>query len=779
MRKLDFIDWMKTMTQTKHHPQSWPIKAIRLTLVPLTLLAAYLGWRHIVVGHGAGVMDSICNLGETFNCDTVNTSQWSSLLGVPISFWALPIYAMMYQLSGRALESDVAGDKARRALFTLGIWNVLVSVVLGWISATELGTFCLFCISMYVLHGLLLAFIWLAGGRRPGLPAHPDLIRFGAVAAALMLTLSAGAIGYGRHLDQALLETISSGPAETEIGLESRDGSMVRLPKKTYDVSTAPHNWSVGPADATVEVIEFADFQCGYCRKLSHVMTEIQKRYSDKVRFSFRHFPMDKACNENMSKTHHPEACMAAMASQCAGRQGAFKAYHDQLFKNQKQLKTPDLLHYADAINLDVTAFAACLKDPTVGEEVLADVEAAAALNITGTPRTYVNGLEFRGAMSEGLLDAAIRVALGEAETTEAGTVRMVRHIVTDEALPAGPVEMVALELEGNAFYIDAVESAVNAEGAAVAEAGALPATRSWTAAKQACERAGKRLCSQAEWLTACQGAEPVDDDGDGQFVGDYIEGRLYPYADRYRKGLCNDSGNRERSKARTAGDMPGCRTPENIYDLTGNVQEWVGSDPTRAVLMGGHWYAEDKASCRQVNDTFGAGFVNATAGFRCCADAPPKLAKQPSAAISDAPPDVGNPIPIFLGDTPDGGTFDLASTAGKVTLVNFWATWCGPCRKELPALAKIYADFADRGFEIVAVNVDKEPAKARAFLKRNSLPFPVVLDPDATTLGRFHAVAMPTSILADQNGIILERQTGFSEKWAEQLRQQLEALLP
>jgi protein-disulfide isomerase len=755
------------------------MRAVRVTLVPLAFLAAYLGWRHIVVGHGVGVLESICNLGGAFDCDTVNTSRWSALGGVPISFWALPLYGALFLLTAPAVQATKRGAAARRGLFTLSAWNVLVSGFLGWVSATELGTFCIFCISMYVLHGLLLLFVLLAGGRSVGLPEGVDLRRSAGAAAILAVALGSFAIGFGRHLDAQLLEAIVTGPAETSVGLEARDGSMVRLPKKIYEVSSAKHNWSLGPSDATVEVIEFADFQCGYCRKLSHVMTEIQNRYAEKVRFSFRHFPMDQSCNDTMSKTHHPEACTAAIASQCAGRQGKFKPFHDQLYKNQKHLKTPDLLHYADSLDLDVTAFSQCLSDPTVLAEIKDDIAAAAALNITGTPRTYVNGLEFRGAMSEGLLDAAIRVALGDAETTEAGTVRMIRRIVTDEGLPAGPVAMVPIRLNETTVYIDAVESAVDAEGAAVAEVGALPATRSWNAANQACQRAGKRLCTQAEWLTACQGAAPVDDDGDGQLVGDYSEGRLYPYADRYRKGLCHDTGHRERSAPRQAGDMPGCRTPENIYDLTGNVQEWIGADPDHAVLVGGHWYAEDKASCRQVNDTFGIGFVNATAGFRCCADSPPALAKHPRAALSDAPPAVGNPLPVFQGPTPAGGTFDSASAAGKVTLVNFWATWCGPCRKELPALARIYADYNDRGFEIIAVNVDRDPAKARALLKRSPLPFPVVLDPEASTLGRFHAVAMPTSVLADQNGIIIERQTGFSEKWAEQLREQLETLLP
>jgi thiol-disulfide isomerase/thioredoxin len=224
---------------------------------------------------------------------------------------------------------------------------------------------------------------------------------------------------------------------------------------------------------------------------------------------------------------------------------------------------------------------------------------------------------------------------------------------------------------------------------------------------------------------------------------------------------------------------MPGCRTPEGIYDLAGNVQEWVGLDPEHAVLAGGHWYAEEKASCLQTNDNFGPGFANRTSGFRCCADSPPPFDTTAQVAVDEPAPDVGNPIPVFSGPTPEGGTFGTADTQGVVTLVNFWATWCTPCRRELPVLAQVHADFKDRGFQIIAVNVDKEPAKAKAYLARSPLPFPVVLDPDAVTLGRFHAVAMPTSVLADAQGIIIERHTGYTQAWVESLRVRLDTLLP
>jgi len=139
---------------------------------------------------------------------------------------------------------------------------------------------------------------------------------------------------------------------------------------------------------------------------------------------------------------------------------------------------------------------------------------------------------------------------------------------------------------------------------------------------------------------------------------------------------------------------------------------------------------------------------------------------------------EAGDPMPAFSGATPDGGTFDSSSLSGKVTLVNFWASWCGPCQREMPALKTLQADLEARGFTVVAVNVDRDSSKATRLLGRVQPNYPVVLDPNSEVMGAFDVMAMPTSVLVDRTGHVVMQHTGYSEDWFSELRAQIDAML-
>ncbi len=770
------------MDRTLDRP--WALQALLLVLAVAAGIAAYLGWAHIQLAHGAGAFESLCAVGETFDCDRVNTSRYAKLLGLPISLWALPVYAAMALLALRGRAADERGRKARGGLVLLAGWNVLVSVALGGISAAELGAFCLFCISLYVLHALALILVLIADReRRPALPAAADLVPALGLLGALTGAAYGGYHALAASLDAEVIAAIEAGADPVAATLdaprtETRDGGKVRLPPAEHEVVVRDWDQSWGPADAAVTVVEFADFECGYCRRLSHVMHTVRGQYLDRVRFVFKHFPMDKACNPHMRRTHHPDACEAAMAARCAGVQGQFDRYHDLLFRNQDHVDSASLRKHAQDLGLDLAAWQACLADPVQRAQLRQDIDDGKALGITGTPRTYVNGRMFKGAVSEAVLDAAIRVALGEAEAGDGGVVQTRREVIADKPLPKGPVTMVPLQVSGETVWIDAVEASLDDGGRAVSVAGVAPGQVSWHGARAACEAAGKRLCSAVEWRVACSGAEPIDDDSTGSALDDFLEGRLYPYSDHHRANWCYDGGNREKSKPRTTGRMAGCRSPEGVYDLAGNVAEWVGASAEQAALLGGHFYLGDKAHCGAIYDVFGAGLSNPTTGFRCCSDtADPQPIAEPR-ELATTRGGVGQPLPAFDGPGPGGGTVSSALLTGKVGLVNFWASWCGPCQKELPALAKLQRDLGNDDFLVLAVNVDRDPADALKIVSRSRFPFPVLMDADAALLGMFEVASMPTSVLVDRDGTVLDVHTGYSEEWMAELRTRITELI-
>ena len=107
-----------------------------------------------------------------------------------------------------------------------------------------------------------------------------------------------------------------------------------------------------------------------------------------------------------------------------------------------------------------------------------------------------------------------------------------------------------------------------------------------------------------------------------------------------------------------------------------------------------------------------------------------------------------------FAVPTPDGGALRLADLSGKVVMVNFWATWCPPCREEMPAIQKLYDRFKADGFVVVALSIDGEGRElVQPFLKEHKLSFPVGLDPTMRVVEAYGVRALPSTFLIDRHG--------------------------
>ena len=121
----------------------------------------------------------------------------------------------------------------------------------------------------------------------------------------------------------------------------------------------------------------------------------------------------------------------------------------------------------------------------------------------------------------------------------------------------------------------------------------------------------------------------------------------------------------------------------------------------------------------------------------------------------------------------------DLPGTAGQVVLVDFWASWCAPCKASFPAMAKIHADFAPRGLVIAAVSIDEKPALAAAFVKKQSPPFATLHDRELKLVKQVVVPTMPTSYLLDRTGKVRFVHEGFhGDATDKQVRQEIETLL-
>jgi len=127
------------------------------------------------------------------------------------------------------------------------------------------------------------------------------------------------------------------------------------------------------------------------------------------------------------------------------------------------------------------------------------------------------------------------------------------------------------------------------------------------------------------------------------------------------------------------------------------------------------------------------------------------------------APVEVGRPAPAYAAVSVEGDSVSLAALRGKPVLLNIWATWCHPCREEIPELQRLYERYRDQGLELVGVSVDAggDEAAIRDFMRRYGMTYPVWRDPAENVSTTFLALGVPATFLIDRDGVLRWRKTG------------------
>lgn len=773
------------------------------------LSAAASGWAlWLVTLHNKAIAATLSPgllCGEGGGCGEVLASEWSTLPGgIAVSAPAVPMYALLAALAVATLRGRMTVNR----LAALGTLCGSVGLLFGgWLlfhMLVDVQQVCTYCLIMDGLNLAVLVTALALGGRdvlhtlpqtlqnvirpRPEAALLPAILagtalltvalpppngptqeEIDAAVAAALQTPDAPASDPQTDPIPATTETVAH-PANSGEAEETGETRRVMLQPATVDfpLDNVP---IAGPADAPITIVLFEDFQCPFCRQLAGNLHALQAAHPDTVRIAWYHFPMHTDCNPHAPSDMHDRACTAAMAGVCAHEQDRFWPMHDTLFFNSARLSNRDIRQYAVDNELDVNAFDACMRRPETLAKVRADAAVGAEAQVRGTPTFFINGRRLSGAQPvevlEAVIDAVQQQAEGERVRLEVPLRGEVLGAVSSPATTTltGPY---------GAFSIDSFEASI-VDGVAVSQPGVEPARGvSWYEAQAACEAAGKRLCTEEEWLTACTGAMPNDEDGDGIYSDERIQGRLHPYGTYPQSTWCASSRQREDERPLITGNHPRCLTPDGVADLEGGIKEWVGLSPDRAGLKGGSYYSGQSARCGYFKRDVPPDGSDDSMGFRCCRGSEPvdrSAERYPGGKVGDV-------LQSFSLPTASGETWTTASLDGQAAILTFWASWCGPCKRELPALAELYEQYSAQGLMVIGINIDQDVRDAQAYLRANPLPFPVLLDTDNALMARFDAQSVPTTFWVTRTGQIRQKTTGYSESQRDEVEEFVQQLL-
>jgi peroxiredoxin len=133
---------------------------------------------------------------------------------------------------------------------------------------------------------------------------------------------------------------------------------------------------------------------------------------------------------------------------------------------------------------------------------------------------------------------------------------------------------------------------------------------------------------------------------------------------------------------------------------------------------------------------------------------------------------------PDFALKSSNGENLRLSEFRGDVVMINFWASWCGPCRQEMPLLDELYNEYKPLGFTILGVNVEEDSTQAKQLLKELPVDFPVLFDNQSKVSRLYDVVAMPSTVLVDRDGNVRYLHKGYKPGYENAYQEQVRALI-
>ncbi len=199
-----------------------------------------------------------------------------------------------------------------------------------------------------------------------------------------------GDLKYYQDLSKRLQETLDDPQKLAEYFTAKAAKEFEKAPVQHLDLKDTPFK---GPKTAPVQVVEFSDFLCPFCKNIAGAFASFIPQSGNRVVVYFKNYPLDKECNASLSRTVHPGACWLALGGICANFQDKFQPYHDRVFSMElRDPKADDVVRLAGEAGLNADAMRSCLTDPRTKERLSADLDEAKKVGVQSTPTLVVNG---------------------------------------------------------------------------------------------------------------------------------------------------------------------------------------------------------------------------------------------------------------------------------------------------------------------------------------------------------------------------------------------------
>jgi protein-disulfide isomerase/uncharacterized membrane protein len=390
-------------------------------------------------GEGLALVSQVCGEGAASGCATVARSPYSALFGVPWAALGLFCYLSTAVLLALALAApDPAREAAGAVALLVAAVSLVVDLALLGVQAFAVGAFCSLCILTYVVNAAILFALlparrslatargalgdevgrmtaagWVAGSVTLALAVFAAEVALAERAAARASTLlgvaapvatpaappPAGTPGLPAADSEAerwraearrLQETLDDPQKLDQYFAEKAAREFEGAAVQRFDLEDVPYK---GPSGAPVQVVEFSDFLCPFCRNIAAGFNGFVPQAGGRVQLYFKNYPLDRECSPKLKASTHPGACWLALGGICAQYQGRFWPYHDRVF--QADLKKPqpaDVVRLAAGSGLNAAAFESCLLDPRTKQRLAAEIAEAQRAGVEATPTLFVNG---------------------------------------------------------------------------------------------------------------------------------------------------------------------------------------------------------------------------------------------------------------------------------------------------------------------------------------------------------------------------------------------------